>query len=101
MVRNVNLLRQLSRGDELDVEFMIQILTAGEEDGRKYVQTEEVGVMTDASLNVQPSSQLFTEKELEEINQKITLAEKEIDRLKRENRNLEAKSSKNEIEKYK
>lgn len=100
MVRNSNLLGAMRSCRELNVENMLQILTAGEEDGRKSNPTVfEEGCQTEEQFH-STDSLLMKDEQLDEITQKVEDLEIEIERLKTENINNEAKAQK-EIEKYK
>lgn len=107
MVRNSNLLKVLIKFHNLKVEDMIAIITAGEEDGRKYnPYTSNAGIQTEWDYSIKnelshaTNSLLMKDEELEEIHEKVNEAEVEIERLKRELANTETKA-KVDIEKYK
>ena len=94
IIHNPNLLQAFNQeAIELPVGFMINLLTAGEEDGRFKAYQEEFSCQVDFDSKNDYShitdSLVMKDEELESFNQKISEAEIEIERLKKENSLLE------------
>jgi hypothetical protein len=100
MIRNSSLLSALRECHQLNVEQMLKVITAGEEDGRKCnpnvfeqeTQTEQIQHSVD--------SLIIQDEQMDEISLKVQNLENEIEKIKHENELNEAKAQR-EIERFK